>query len=268
MKFKALQIIFLSLFLHTLYCASPELPETNQDIQLYYAYSSNKTYSSLVEVVHRDFYIITRSPLNESQVDSVFIHHEQNFDINWGNIPANYEYTIIKDNINITLWSAHLKWMSLGSPFKYRNSFAITCKKGNTSFWDNNQLHNYNLMINDGYFLGAGLNIKVNSINATCRPSNEFIFLFGYILVRNVSFRKAINTYYKYNETDFKEDKATFFESQNNLGIEIWKFQHLIKGIKQCPEKVIMKFQYVVNNNTYVDDNFGMNYIEEVKIKS
>lgn len=243
-----------------------ETEQKEQDIELYYAYSVNKTYHSKIDVIYRDFYIVTRTELGKHQVDSVYIHHERKNDIYWGNIPASRDSSIIHNNTNITIWSAHLQWTSLGSPFEYADSFAVTCKKGNVSYWDNNQLHNYKISINDGYFIGSSWNIKVQSIDGVYNKAQKLFYLYGQVLVRNIDFSKVITVMFKLGDEEFQSEKANFYSSQNNFGIEKWKYQIRKYNITSEPKIVVAKFHYKVKGKEYIDDNFNSNYLVPLRI--
>ena len=130
-------------FLYTIRISSCDTIEKNE-IQLFYASSFNKTING-IHVIIRQFYILTES-LSSDEVSNVLIHHEVKNDLNWVNVPASLIFSKQTElNTNVSLWKAEIKWMSLGSEYKYEDSFAIACKRNNISVWDNNKLHNLHL---------------------------------------------------------------------------------------------------------------------------
>lgn len=254
---KLLPFIFLY-FLHCIRLTSCDPIEKNE-IQLFYASSFNKTING-IHVIIRQFYILTESLLTD-EISNVLIHHEVKNDLNWVNVPANLIFSKQTDvNTTVSLWKAEIKWMSLGSEYKYEDSFAIACKRNNISVWDNNKLHNYRLENDDGFFLGNDWNIKAHEIEGSCDVVNRIIKLKGNILIRNINFRKSIKVYYSIDD-EFEDPKpASYSVSPNNLGIEQWMFQFELEGIKKCPDEVPMYFVYEVAGEKYIDNNLEDNY--------
>lgn len=192
---------------------------------------------------------------NLAYTKSVIVYHKM-ANGTWTNVPATYSGPA--DN-GFEYWTASTSHngQNMG------DRFAVKYTVNGATYWDNNNGADYKLSYNDGYILGAGLNV-VCSAAWLYASAGQFS---GSIDLKNIAYTKDVKVWYTDNNWATKKSVSAsyqngysygyaYVQSPNQWGFERWSFS--VNNITASSLKYYV--EYKVNGVTYYDNNFGMNY--------
>ena len=150
----------------------------------------------------------------------------------------------------------------------YDPVFALKYVVNGQTHWDNNGGQNYTIARDSGSKLAAGVNVyNSNFAPNVILPLGSTAF-YGTVTVRNLSPTKIVRVHYSTNSwatssvvnaaysSSFWYGAYSSASNPNQYGFEEWSFNLNIGTASQVDYAI----EYVVNGQTYWDNNFGLNY--------
>lgn len=189
-------------------------------------------------------------------------------DGSWIDYPLSYSRT---GNNNLELWGADFSLYTLPATDSTLE-FAIKYQVNGTTYWDNNGGANYKLPKNGGSLLGNGIKVYNGAFSPEISLGKSETTWSGYATVQNIAYSKVVQV--KYSTDDWASSKITnatfspyFWNSSyflitnpNTLGFEEWNFKLDVGSATQVEYAIA----YIVNGQTYWDNNLGRNYSSRI----
>lgn len=183
--------------------------------------------------------VLVKKPFEKKTV-SLYYTYENDL---WLSIQAKW---IAEKNASLEIW----KFKTPETLQFHSCAFAIQLLSNGTEYWDNHCGANYHLK---WYSPTKILNHCAVFLDKFCQDSGN---LYGNIILKNLAYEKRVLVRYTYNMWRTWEESSCVFSNTIPGNNENWTFLIPLKKDTNVRFKVI----YNVNNQTYMDDNFGQDY--------
>lgn len=192
---------------------------------------------------------------------AVYAHLAQP-DGSWIDVPLRYNRSI---SGNREVWRAAYQ-PAINTT--YDPEFVLKYVVNGQTYWDNNAGQNYTIARDSGFRLAAGVNVYNGNYAPQVTIGLNSSSLYGYVTVRNLGPTKAVRIHYSTNNWATTRIVSAAYSSAywlgsystasnpNQYGFEEWSFRLNIGTANQVDYAI----EYVVNGQTYWDNNEGLNY--------
>lgn len=198
---------------------------------------------------------------NLSYAKNVYAHLQQPGG-SWIDVPLSFNRTV-SGNREV--------WTSTYQPTintTYDPVFALKYVVNGQTYWDNNGGQNYTIARDSGTKLASGLNVYYSNFNPTVNVGVGGTTFYGVTTLRNLAPTKIVRVHYSTDGWATKgivnASYSSYFwfgayssaANPNPYGFEEWSFSLPIGTATQLDYAI----EYVVNGQTYWDNNTGLNY--------
>lgn len=180
----------------------------------------------------------------------------------WIDVPLTYNRSI---SGNREVWTAVYQ-PAINTT--YDPVFALKYVVNGQTYWDNNAGQNYTIARDSGAKLTTGLNVYSSNYAPTVNIGLNSTAFYGGVTVRNLSPTKTVRIHYSTNNWASTQVATAAYSSSywygaystasnpNPYGFEEWSFNLNVGSANQVDYAI----EYVVNGQTYWDNNYGLNY--------
>lgn len=137
------------------------------------------------------------------------------------------------------------------------------------TYWDTNNNQNYNIASDSGHLLASGLNVYKNNYTTSITIPTAATTIPGGVTVRNLGASKTVNVHYTTDNWATTSVANASFDAfawsgayssapnPNQYDSEEWAYS---LNVGTTATEIEYKIEYVINGQTYWDDNTGLNY--------